>query len=118
MTTEIRGVHCEIDDQTREYIDRKVARLEFAKELIVGLPITITKGKKQGYDLETTVHFRWGKSTRVGVKEFDLHKGVDALFDKLEEKVTRVKAKLQHHKGEATVRTAESAEEAGTEGAE
>ena len=115
MTIEVRGVHCEIDEQTREYIDRKVARLGFAKDLIVTLPITITKGKKQGYDFETTVHFRWGKSNRVGVREFDMHKGVDALFDKLEEKVTRVKAKLQHHKGEATVRTAASAKEPGSD---
>ncbi len=106
MTTVIRCVHCEIDETTRVYIDRKVERLGFARELIVELPISITKGKKDGYDLETTVHFRWGKSTRVGVREYDVHKGVDALFDKLEEKVARVKAKLQHHKGVATVRTA------------
>ena len=117
MTTEVKGVHCEIDEQTRDYIERKVARLDFAKELIVELPITITKGTKQGYDFETTVHFRWGKSTHVGVRAFDMHKGVDALFDKLEEKVTREKAKLQHHKGEATVRTA-TEKESGTESGE
>jgi putative sigma-54 modulation protein len=108
MTTEVRGVHYEIDDTTREYIDRKIGRLDFARDLIVELPITITKGTKDGFDLETTVHFRWGKSTHVGVKSFDVHKGVDALFDKLEEKITREKAKLQHHKGEATVRNGES----------
>jgi putative sigma-54 modulation protein len=110
MTIEVRGVHCEIDDRIREYIDRKVTRLDFARDLIVELPITITKGKKEGYDLDTTVHFRWGKSTHVGVKSYDVHKGVDALFDKLEEKVTREKAKIQHHKGDATVRTAAEAE--------
>ena len=105
MTTDVRWVHCEMDQKVADYIDRKVERLSFARELIVELPISIKKGKKDGYDLETTVHFRWGKSTRVGVRGYDLHTAVDALFDKLEEKVTRVKAKLQHHKGEATVRT-------------
>jgi putative sigma-54 modulation protein len=111
MTTEVRGVHYEIDDTTREYLDRKMARLDFARDLIVEMPITITKGTKDGFELETTVHFRWGKSTHVGVKNFDVHKGVDALFDKLEEKITREKAKLQHHKGEASVRSGEAAEE-------
>lgn len=109
MTVEIKGVHYEVDDRTREYIDKKIVRLDFARDLIVELPITITKGKKEGYDLDTTVHFRWGKSTHVGVQSYDVHKGVDALFDKLEEKVTREKAKIQHHKGDATVRTAEAA---------
>lgn len=107
MTIEVRGVHFEIDQQIREYIDKKVTRLDFARELVVELPITITKGLKEGYDLETTVHFRWGKSTRVGVQSYDVHKGVDALFDKLEAKITREKAKIQHHKGDATVRTSE-----------
>lgn len=115
MTTEVRGVHYEVDDTIREYIDRKVARLDFARDLVVELPITITKGTKDGFDLETTVHFRWGKSTHVGVKSFDVHKGVDALFDKLEEKIAREKAKLQHHKGEATVRSGEGAAEAAGE---
>lgn len=118
MTTDIRCVHCEIDEATREYIDRKVERLGFARDLIVELPISITKGKKHGYDLETTVHFRWGKSIRVGVREYDVHRGVDVLFDKLEEKVTRVKAKLQHHKGDATVRTAGISAEPPIQGSE
>jgi putative sigma-54 modulation protein len=111
MTLSVRGVHFEIDDRIREYVDKKAVRLEFARDLIVELPITITKGTKEGFDLETTVHYRWGKSTRVGVRNFDVHKGVDALFDKLEEHVTREKAKIQHHKGDATVRTGEGAGE-------
>jgi putative sigma-54 modulation protein len=118
MTTEVRGVHFEIDERIREYIDRKVARLEFARELVVELPITITKGTREGFDLETTVHFRWGKSTHIGVKSYDVHKGVDALFDKLEEKITREKAKIQHHKGDATVRTGEGAAEPSASSAE
>lgn len=113
MTTEVKWVHCEVNENVGRYIDRKVERLGFARELIVEMPISIKKGKKAGYDLETTVHFRWGKSTRIGVQAYDLHTGVDALFDKLEEKVARVKAKLQHHKGEATVRTRSSAADTG-----
>lgn len=118
MTTAVRGVHFELDVATRELIDKKVGRLDFARDLIVELPITITKGKKDGYELETTVHFRWGKSTHVGVQSYDLHKGVDALFDKLEGKITREKAKIQHHKGDATVRTGEGAAKPETEAGE
>jgi len=42
----------------------------------------------------------------------------DALFDKLEEKITREKAKIQHHKGDATVRNAEAAAEPSAPSAE
>ncbi len=105
MTMDVRWVHCEADQKVLEYIERKVERLGFARQIIVELPVCITKGKKDGFDLETTVHFRWGKSVRVGVRDYDLHKGVDALFDKLDLKIARVKARLQHHKGEVTVRT-------------
>ena len=111
MTVEIKGVHFEIEDGTREYIQKKLDRLEFAKDLLLELPITITKGKKDGYEVEANLHFRWGASAHVGVKGYEILESIDSLFDKLDAKVSREKKKIQEHKGEATFRTGEIATE-------
>ena len=107
MTAEIRGVHFEIQEKTREYIEKKLERLEFAKELLLELPITITRGKKDGYEVEANLHFRWGSSAHLGVQNYDVLAGIDSLFDKLEAKVAKEKSKIQEHKGEASFRTGE-----------
>ncbi len=107
MTTEIKGVHFEIQDRTREYVEKKLERLEFAKDLLLEVLITISKGKKEGYGVEANIHFKWGTSAHIGVKSYDVFEGIDAFFDKLEVKVAREKKKIQEHKGEPSFRTGE-----------
>lgn len=111
MTTEVKGVHYEIRDSDREYIDKKLERLDFARNLILEMPFTITKSTKGGFQIETNLHFKWGKSTHLGVTDYDLYKGIETLFDKLETKVLREKNKVQNHKGDPTHRTGEIAVE-------
>lgn len=95
MTTEIKCVHCEIDDKVRQKLESKLKRLEYAEELIVNLDFTITLEKQ--YRLETNVHFRWGQIHHIKVETFDIIKGIELLVDKLEQKVTKEKEKVQHH---------------------
>ena len=105
MNTDVRGVHCDIDNSTREYLESKMHRLDFARELILDLPITITKGKENRFEIEVMIHFKWGNTTHVGVKCFDLFKGIDEIFDKMEIKINREKSKIQYHKGQISFRT-------------
>ncbi len=95
MTTEIKCVHCEIDDTVRQKLESKLKRLDYAEELIVNLDFTITLEKQ--YRLETNVHFRWGQIHHIKVETFDIIKGIELLVDKLEQKVTKEKEKVQHH---------------------
>jgi ribosome-associated translation inhibitor RaiA len=44
------------------------------------------------------VNFRWAKSRHIGVKSFDLLKGVDDLFDRLESMVEKEKSRVQDHR--------------------
>lgn len=97
MSFEMRGVHFEIDTKTREYIDDKMPRLDFAKDLIVDFLLTLTREKRR-FSAEATINFRWGTSAHVGVKAYDLFKGIDGLFDKLEAKIEREKSKVQKHR--------------------
>ncbi len=98
MTTELKGVHLEISQRTRDYVDKKLPRLAFAEDLVTDLLLAFSR-EKSLYNLDATVNFRWGSSTHIHVENFKLTEGIDALFDKLEPKIEKEKNKLKdHHK--------------------
>lgn len=103
MNIDIKGVHVEVSDKIREYIDRKLPRLDFVSEYIIDLLVFLSQEGSQ-YSLEATINFRWGNSNHMKVKSFDIVEGVDKLFDKLELKVLKEKNKIQDHKGHDSVR--------------
>jgi putative sigma-54 modulation protein len=106
MNTEIKGIHLEINEKIREYVDKKLARLEFAKDLIVDCMLNLSR-EKNLYHIEVTVNFRWGHSVHIGVDGFDLFQGIDLLFDKLDAKVEKEKSKIKdHHRNQETAHTA------------
>jgi putative sigma-54 modulation protein len=98
MNVEVKGVHLEITEGIRSYIDAKLPRLDFAKDLIVDCLLTLTK-EKNLFKVDATVNFRWGASTHVGVQGFDVNRGIDDLFDKLDSKIEKEKSRIkEHHK--------------------
>jgi putative sigma-54 modulation protein len=98
MNTELKGVHLEINQRTRDYVDKKLPRLAFAEDLVTDLLLAFSR-EKSLYHLDATVNFRWGSSTHIHVENFKLTEGIDALFDKLEPKIEKEKNKLKdHHK--------------------
>lgn len=96
MNVDIRGVHYDISDNTREHVDKKLKRLSYAEEHVVDLLITITHDKN-GYVIEATVNFKWGKASHLKVETFDLFEGIDNLFNKLDNKIVKEKEKIQEH---------------------
>ena len=98
MNVEIKGIHVEVSKRVRDYIDAKMPRLDFGKDLIVDLLMNISR-EKSLFKLETTLNFRWGASKHVGVENFDLNKGIDDLYDKLEAVIEKEKSRIKdHHK--------------------
>jgi putative sigma-54 modulation protein len=106
MTTDIRGVHLELSQRTRDYIDKKLPRLAFAEELVTDLLLAVSR-EKSLYKLDATVNFRWGASTHLHVEGFKLVEGIDALFDKLEPKLEKEKNKLKDHRKKPAAKPAE-----------
>jgi len=98
MNTEIKGVHVEITDQIRDFVDKKMQRLEFAKEYLIDLLFHFSQ-EKSLYKLEANINFRWGHSIHVGEEGFDILEGIDKLFDKMELKISKEKKNVQEHKG-------------------
>ena len=98
MNTELKGVHLEISQRTRDYVEKKLPRISFAEDLVTDLLLAFSR-EKSLYNLAATVNFRWRSSTHIHVENFKLTEGIDALFDKLEPKIEKEKNKLKdHHK--------------------
>jgi putative sigma-54 modulation protein len=93
MNIEIKAVHFSLQDDVKEYLDKKISRIHNAENMIVDLLITITKEKD--FDAEATVNFRWGVSIHVRENEFELIPAIDKMMDRLEIKITKEKEKVK-----------------------
>ncbi len=96
MHVDIKGIHVEITENIRDYLDKKMQKLEFAKDVIIDLLITISK-VKSSHKIEATINFRWGNSAHLGHDCFDVLEGIDGFIDKLEIKIKKEKNKIQEH---------------------
>lgn len=110
MNTEIKGVHLEVTADIKDYISKKLQRLDFAQDHLIDLLFTLTQEKKENR-IEVNMNFRWGNSNHVKASGYDIFKGIDLLFDKMELKIIKEKNKIQDHKGQPSVRTATTDEE-------
>jgi putative sigma-54 modulation protein len=93
MNTEVKAVHFTLRDDAKEYLDKKIARIHNAENMIVDLLVTLTKGKD--FEAEATVNFRWGVSIHVKENDFELIPAVDKMMDKLDTKITKEKEKAK-----------------------
>ena len=93
MNIEIKAVHFTMQDDVKEYLDKKISRIHNAENMIVDLLVTVTKEKD--FDAEATVNFRWGVSIHVRENEFELIPAIDKMMDKLEIKITKEKEKVK-----------------------
>ena len=93
MNTEIKAVRFSLRDETKEYLEKKTARIPNAENMIVDLLFTMTKGKD--FSAEVTVNFRWGVSIHLKEHDFDLNAAIDKLMDKLDAKIAKEKEKVK-----------------------
>ena len=97
MNIEMKGVHFDLSDDTREFIQDKLHKIEFAREYIIDLLFTMTKEKHE-FVSEVTINFRWQRSAHIKVSDYSLHDGLERLIDKMAEKVRKEKEKVKEHK--------------------
>lgn len=98
MNLEIRGIHYHISDTSKEFIERKLQRIDFAKDYIIDLAVIISK-EPHGYEAEGKAHFKWGTQVMVKESGFELYEAIELLMDKLEHAVRKEKGKKVEHKG-------------------
>jgi putative sigma-54 modulation protein len=93
MNVDIKAVHFTLKDDGREYLERKIARIHNAENMIVDFLVTLTKEKE--FTAEAKINFRWGVSIHVKESNFDLNPAIDKLMDVLDHKITREKEKAK-----------------------
>ncbi|MCL2479442.1 MAG: ribosome-associated translation inhibitor RaiA [Treponema sp.] len=93
MNIEIKAVHFTLGNDTREYMDKKIARIRNAENMIVDLLFTLTKEKE--FTAEALVNFRWGTSIHQKEVDFELNPAIDKLMDKLNANITKEKEKVK-----------------------
>ncbi|MDR1909127.1 MAG: HPF/RaiA family ribosome-associated protein [Spirochaetaceae bacterium] len=93
MNLDIKAVHFTLKEEGREYLNRKIARIPNAEQMIVDLLVTLTHGKE--FEAEAKVNFRWGVSAHVKETDFELNPAIDKLMDKLEAKIIKEKSKVK-----------------------
>lgn len=96
MNVDIKGVHMDLNQRIHDYMNKKLKRVQYADDLIVDLLFTLTQ-ETRGYTAEVNVNFRWGTQAHIKVETFNIIKAIDQLFDKMDEKITKEKEKIQDH---------------------
>jgi putative sigma-54 modulation protein len=96
MNVDVRAVHFELYEKTREYLDKKLERLAYAKDLVVDVLFVFTKEKN--FKCEVTINFRWGASAHLVEEDYELNTAIDKLVDKVDNKIRKEKEKIQEKK--------------------
>ena len=98
MDVTIKSVHFDADELTKELIETRVAKLDFAADKIVDLGFTLTLEKDRKYELDAKIHFRWGQNDVVKSEGYELRRAINELLDRLDQKVRKEVVKIRDHK--------------------
>ena len=93
MQLDIKAIHFSLTEAQREHIDRRLERFSYAREYLVDLGVTLTREASQ-YDVDASLHFRWGAVTHLKVSGYDLLEAFDRMMDKVQAKVSKEKEKM------------------------
>lgn len=97
MKIDVRSVHFDLSEEGKQYLATRAERIGYAKDMIVDLLFVFTKDAKN-YKLEVTANFRWGVQAHLQEVSFEINPGIDLLMDKLDQKITKEKEKVQERK--------------------
>jgi putative sigma-54 modulation protein len=99
MNITVKGIHYTPSDKTREFLDKKLEKLNFAEDSIKDLEIVMTREKVgQGFHVDAHLHFNWGTRKTIALDCFELYEGIELIIDKLTTAARREKEKVKNHK--------------------
>lgn len=96
MNLNVRGVHYQPSEETMEFLNKKLQKLQFAEEYLQDLDIVMKRETLgQGFHLDAMIHFKWGSNKIVSYDCYELYEGIEALADKIEGVARKEKSKIQ-----------------------
>ncbi|MDR1894444.1 MAG: HPF/RaiA family ribosome-associated protein [Spirochaetales bacterium] len=96
MNIEIKGIHYELSEKTLEQFQKKMKRLEFASDFIKTLEFSVER-EKSLYNLSADFTFTGGNPSHLHISSHNLYEGIDLIIDKVENKISKEKEKMQNH---------------------
>ena len=95
MNLNVRGIKCPVSEETQEFLDKKLKKLEFADDYLQDLDIVMKRETVgQGFHLEAQLHFKWGSVKQVSYDCYELYEGIEAIADKIESVARKEKSKV------------------------
>ena len=99
MNVEVTGQHVEITNALRDYVVKRLKRLERHLDALTAAHVVLTV-EKLSHKAEATLHVSKGTVHADAAAE-DMYAAIDALADKLDRQVLRHKEKMtDHHRAE------------------
>ena len=96
MTKSVSAGGFVFEEKQSDMIEKKLARIGYAEDLIVDLILRVKHDK--AYSFDCTVNFKWGTQGHVAAEDFDFGAGLNKLMDVLDQKVKKEKDKIQEKK--------------------
>ena len=96
MNVNVNAIKFTMDDEQRDFIDKKLQRIKYAEDLITDVMISVKLDKK--FLCEATLNFRWGGTAHVSAEDYDFSACVNKMMDVLDQKVKKEKDKVQEKK--------------------
>lgn len=96
MNINVQAVKFSMNEDQKEFVDKKLERIRFAEDLITDVLLNIKYDKKFSY--ECTVNFRWGDVAHVSTEDFSFEPGLNKMVDVLDQKIKKEKDKIQEKK--------------------
>lgn len=95
MNLNVRGVHYQPSEETMDFLNKKLQKLDFAEEYLINLDIVMRRETLgQGFHLDAVMHFKWGSEKIVNYDCYELYEGIEALADKIESVARKEKSKV------------------------
>lgn len=95
MNLNVRGIHYQPSDETLEFLNKKLQKLDFAEDYLLDLDISIKRETLgQGFHLDAQLHFKWGSVKIVSYDCYELFEGIEMLADKIESVAKKEKSKV------------------------
>lgn len=91
MNLNITGLHIDITEAIRDYINKKLARIDRHSDEIISVSLTLSV-EKVAHKAVAQVHLA-GKDLHLEAVEKDMYAAIDALADKLDRAILQHKEK-------------------------
>ena len=98
MNLNVRGIKCPVSEETMDFLNKKLQKLDFAEDYLHDLDIVMKRETVgQGFHIEAQLHFKWGTVKQVSYDCYELYEGIEAIADKIESVARKEKSKMMEN---------------------